>query len=573
MLKQRFHYLYSALIPALQIQIILFCGFLLSLGVSIFYQVLDDPRYPVERPVLLFYGILISGGCALLGHFLSKNTTYDHELDLGHGAWVVFFTWMIACSTSGFVFMQAGFPVPSRIEDFAMARRFFDGFYESMSGFTTTGTSVLPSVEAFPRSILFWRSLTHWIGGMGIAFMALTLWRAITTRRSEVINSEAESPHIIAFKNDQESRQSGFDFLKTYSVLSALCFGALYLSGHFFRDIPYAQWYDNFFDSFTIMFGTMGTGGFGVYDSSIGLPIMENGQLITGGLRNQVSEWIIAFFMAFAGMNFALWYSLIFKGRLLHMFKNREFQVFWLFIILSTASITYLLVQSGIHDSVLESLRFAFFNVTNIVSTTGFGNDDFNLWPVGAQAILFLSYLTGAMVGSTGGGLKFIRFIVLFKYLGMQIKNLITGSQKSGFVIDGVRYNDRSSALIITTVTIYFMLFLGGAVVILLTGSQATFTDGTIRGMDFFTGFNAAIANLGNIGPSIVNGVAGAGPTGNYSSFSTVAKVVMAILMFVGRIGVLTCLMLFVTKRGLENMNTERAAVEFDSDTPLLLGR
>jgi trk system potassium uptake protein TrkH len=572
-MRHHIQYLYSALIPALQIQIILLLGFILSLGVSFFYMAVNDPRFPTERPWILVTGIVISAVLTALGHLLARYTPYEKNLDLGQGAWTVLFVWIFACSTSSIVFVQAGFPIPTRVEDFDLARRFIDGFYESMSGFTTTGTSILPSVEVFPRSILFWRSLTHWIGGMGIAFMAITLWNYFTTRRSEIINSEAESPHIIAFKSEDESRRSGYDFLKAYIVLSVLCSVLLLSSGYFFRHVPYAHWYDNVFDSLTIMFGTLGTGGFSVYDSSIGLPIMENGLLVTGGLRNEVSEWIIGFFMAFAGMNFALWYTLIFKKNIKNMLKNREFQVLWTFILLSTLAITILLDRSGIHASIFDSLRFAFFNVTNIVSTTGFGNDDFNLWPVGAQAVLFLSYLTGASVGSTSGGLKFTRFMVLFKYMAMQVKNLISGEQKSGFVIDGVRYNDRTSGLILTNIAIYFMLFLGGAVLIMLTSSQAIFSDGTIRSMDFVTGFTASIANLGNIGPSIVNGVSGAGPTGNYSSFSIFAKVVMATLMFIGRVGVLTCLMLMVTRRGLQNLETERAAVEFDSDTPLLLGR
>ena len=564
---------FRVLFPALEIQFASMLGFGLTLLVSYFYLFQADPRFPQEEPWIIWVGFGLSALAFLLGHFGGRALGLDRKITLSQGAWIVLLSWTIACSISALVFVLAGFPVPEKIEHLGFIRRFMDGLFESMSGFTTTGTSILPSVEAFSRSILFWRALTHWIGGMGLAYLAMTLWKHFTVNRSHVINAESETPNLVLFKQEEDAQAAGRDFLKIYILLTLILVLLLCLSGAWFRLNPYEAWYDNVYDAITTAFATMGTGGFMAYNASIGLPVLNaEGVEVMGGLQNPTSEWIIAFFMLFASLNFTLWYVLFFQGKPQVMFKNKEFQTHIGFVLLITLGI-WLLLNHGIYShSIWENLRYAFFNVTNIISTTGFINDDFTQWPVAAQAVLFICYLVGASVGSTGGGLKFTRFIVLFKHGWIQMKNLIHGRNESTtFILDGVEYDEQKAGLITINIVVYYLLFLLGGVLILMTSSKVFFTDGSVRQLDFVSGFTAAIANLGNIGPSIVNGEVGDGPTGNYSAFTTSAKFIMYILMFIGRVGVLTFLMIIMTERGQEAIEKTRPSVSFDADEPLIL--
>jgi len=563
--------LLSILAPALESQITLSIGFFITTCVSLFYLYIGDPRYPTEKILIPIYGLLVSLLCFVIGNILAKKFKLIYNINLAQGALIVLLSWIIACSISSSFFILAGFPMPDNNTSFSLIRKFIDGFFESMSGFTTTGTSILPNVEIFARSTLFWRSLTHWIGGMGIAYMAVTLWRGFFTRRAEIINAEAESPQIIYFKNDKDARIFGYDFLKTYGLMSLICFSLLSISGYYFRSTPYLHFYDNIFDSLTTMFATLGTGGFMVYNSSVGLPIIENGVVVTGGLRNIVSEWIIAVFMMFSAMNFGLWYIVFFqKERIKTIFQNKELRVFISFIVITTLCIWYLL-NRNFTGSVWDNFRFAFFNVTNIISTTGFANFDFAVWPVAAQGILFSCYLIGSCVGSTGGGLKFTRYLVFFRYSIMQIKNIIHGENETTFIIDGIKYDEKSAGFILVNIIVYYGLFLLGAILIMASSSKIMFTDGTIENLDFVSGLVSSISNLGNIGPSIVNGAVKAGPTGNYAAFSMSSKILMIFLMYLGRVGVLSFLMFFMTNQSEKERHFRGIDIDFDSDAPFLL--
>jgi trk system potassium uptake protein TrkH len=572
-IKTLFGRLAAVFLPVLELQISLVFGFAVSFLVSCFYLYVNDLRYPHEEPWILGLGFVLSLFAFLSGRFLGKYVEVEEQTSLAQGAWIVTLTWILACFISSIVFFLAGFPSPDSIADLSLMRRFMDSFFESMSGFTTTGGSILPDVEVFSRSILFWRELTHWIGGMGIVYMAVTLWKHFSLRRADLINGEAETHVYVNYRNEEEAVQSGWDFLKTYGLMSFTMVVLLFFSGIFFRETPYLHWYDNLYDTIVTMLGTMGTGGFMVYNASVGLPVLDEfGQVVAGGLQNPVSEWIIAFFMMFAGVNFSLWYVFIFKRHLKFVLKNREFQAYVLFIFVITGGIAFLLNTHGSGHGVGESLRFAFFTVTTIISTTGFANSDFGVWPVAAQALLFLCYLTGAMVGGTAGGLKFVRFLVFFKYSLIQIVKSISGRPKPvNFLMDGVHYDEEKAGLITLNILAYYVFFLFGGVLVLLTSSKLVFIDGTLADLDFLSGFSAAIASLGNIGPTILAGSANSGAVGNFSAYSDLAKFIMVVLMFVGRVGVLTFLMLFVGGKGFQRVRETRPTVDFDADEPLFL--
>lgn len=568
--REHTNFFLSVLAPALQLQYILGFGFLFTLVISLFYYFLNDARYPKENPWLIVLGMVLSFGSYFLGGYLIKVFTIKNHVSARRGAWIVTLVWFIACTISAIVFVAAGFPDPKRIEDFSLFRKFVDGWYESMSGFTTTGTSILPSVEAMPRGILMWRSLTHWFGGMGIAYLAVTLWKAFAFRRAYIINAEAEGPNIVEFDTEKEALQSGYDFLKAYILLTIILITLLAFSGAYFRSLPYLHWYDNAFESINYAVSTLGTGGFGIHDASEGLPVFENGQLIIGGLRNRVSDWIIGFFMFFSGMNFSLWYMLFFTKERKTIWENTELKVYLVFCTAIVLSIWYILVQHNVYPSIWEALRYSLFNMATIVSTTGLANWDFHTWPASAQGILFICYLVGGMVGSTAGGLKILRYVVSFRYLWNEIQNLILGKADRSFKVDGIRYDRHQAGLIAASMGLYYFIFLLGAISLMVFSATMVLPDGTKKSLDFSTAVGSSIANLGNIGPAVAIGNVNAGPTGNYFAFSEMGKIIMILLMYIGRVGILSFLMLFITARGEEQLKESIAEVEFDQDKPRL---
>jgi trk system potassium uptake protein len=547
---------------ALSAQFIIFLGFIVSFFVSIFYLLINDSRFATEKPEYFIAGAVLTG----VIFWLAKKIKVEKNIHLNikESAISITLTWFIACSISSLMFLAFGFPSiePVTINNFLP--RFIDGFFESMSGFTTTGASILANVEQFPRSILFWRSLTHWIGGMGIAYFAITLISSFRVKREGLINAEAESPNSITFARESEAVESGFDFIKIYFLMSAILSLLLIISGYLYRGLPYLTWYDNVFDSINHTFATMGTGGFSIHNNSVGLPGLQgaSGIVEIGGLQNPVSEWIIAFFMMFAGMNLGLWYVLVFqfKKNWREFFESKEIRLYSLFVFGSSAVIALILQSYNVYTNFGDSLRYAFFNVTTIVSTTGFGNTDFTRWPIAAQGVLFLSFLVGGMVGSTAGGLKFRRFIVWFSYLKHELKFSLTNRGWKEVIVDKVSYSYKTSELISLNILIYFLFFILGSVLIMIV-NPVGIGAGSI---DFETAFGSSIAMLGNIGPSAATGIINAGPAGNYSQFSSLAKVVMIVLMYIGRVGVFTFVILFVNKIAQNHFEDNKAHEKFD---------
>ncbi len=553
---------------ALQMQLSLSIGFAVCLAVSIFYRWMQDPAYPAERPGIILAGLVASLLCFLIGSFLVRKER-DMSLSMREGASIVILTWAFATAVSAMVYVLAGFPIPDRIEDFSLLRRIIDACFESVSGFTTAGGSILPSVEAFPRSLLLWRSTTHLLGGMGIAYLAVTLLVGFRARREAIINGEAEGPNIMRFNTEAEARSAGFDFLKIYLLLTGIMCSLLIIAGVYGRSAPYTHVYDNVFDAVNHAFSTMGTGGFGIYDESVGLPIQTNKGIIIGGLENPMAEWIITAFMIIAGSNLSLWYILFFSTKHWRAtVRSRELRSYLGFIAVITVGIWWVLYANSYYSDSMTTFRYAIFNVATIISTTGLGNTNFHLWPAGALGLLFLVYFTGGMVGSTSGGLKFLRFNVLFTFIRIQLQNFLFGRHITRFNIDGVQYDMKMASLIVVNIVLYIMVFLVGAIAILITSPVGVLPDGTTRSIDLLTGVTASIANLGNIGPTAALGSIDAGPTGNYFAFSVASKIVMSLLMLIGRVGVFTFIIPFVSAIGMREMNALRRSQQFDADEP-----
>ncbi len=564
-------YILSILIPSLKLQLSITIGMFFSLKISLIYYFLNNPKYPKENPLILFVGFFISFLFYQIGNFLENKIKIKSEKSIKTGALIVFFTWLIAIITCSIVFFLADFPDPNNIEKYSLFRRIIDSIFESISGFSTTGASILPKIESIPRGILMLRSITNFIGGMGIAFLSLTLIRKTFPLASEIANSEAEIPIIKITKDLEFIKKSGLNFLKIYILLTLILFLLLIISGALFRQKPYDNLHENIYDSLIYSFGTIATGGFSNYDSSVGLTITENGKNIIGGLRNPISEWIIAFFMFIAGSNLAIIYEIIYRKKIFFILKNLEFKVYFFFVFILSIIIFYILQLNNFQNlNWLDNLRYSFFNVATIISTTGFANSDFTLWPASAQGLLFLGFIIGGgMVGSTSGGLKIHRFLVTIKSNFLEIKGIVTDKIRYNFKIDKELYNKDKSRYVLMTMYLYFIIFILGAIGIMILSPQVKFVDGTIKNIDLVSSFTASISILGNIGPAVSVGNVNSGPTGNYFAYSESAKILMFFLMYISRIGVISFLMMFVTRN--PELIIEKKEKQTDSDLIYLI--
>ncbi|MEM1312032.1 MAG: potassium transporter TrkG [Patescibacteria group bacterium] len=560
------------LAPALQIQIAPALGYFVSLIISYFYYFTSDQSLPSERPELLWIGFGLSVFSFVSGFYIAKRNQHEpYKISFKDGSIIVVLAWLIAIIISALVYYLGGFPVYGDTTSLSIGRQVVDSLYESASGYSTTGASILPDIESFPRGILAWRTMTHWLGGMGMSYLAITLIRKFVVRKGNLINAEAETPNFVEFDDEKEAFDSGISFLKIYSLLTGILFVLLLISGAYFGSYSYNNWYDNVFDAWIHSLGTLGTGGFSSYNNSVGMPEIIEGSASLGGLKNQVSEWIIAFFMMFAGINMSLWYVLAFRFRSWRdIFSNTQLKVYLALVTFLTIAVSGSLHVYGVEKNILDSLRYAFFNVNTILSTTGYTNTDFASWPALTRALLFIGYFLGGMVGSTAGGLKISRFIVLFRLSFEEIKGLLTGKYNPNSVLDGVKYDLRSSILVLVHMVFYFILFLAGGVLILATSPNVTYTNGVTASIDFSSAFTASIAVLGNIGPAIASGIAQAGPSGNYYAFSETSKIIMILFMLIGRLGVLTFATLFITNLGEQKIDDSIPEIEFEIEKPAL---
>ncbi len=379
---------------------------------------------------------------------------------------------------------------------------FIDCLFESISGFTTTGASVLREIEGLPKGILFWRSSTHWLGGMGILVLALALFPSIGERAQHLM--AAESPGPTSEKLTSRISTSSKILYMIYAGITLLEILCLYLA-----DLP-------LYDSIVTSFATAGTGGFSVLNNSI------------AGYNNVAAEIIITIFTVLYGINFSVFFLLL-TGQMKKVFKNTEFKFYISAIVVFITLITVNVYS--IYQSVGAALRHASFNLVTIMSTTGFSSDDFNLWPTFSKLILVLAMIMGACAGSTGGGIKCSRVVILCKGIAREIRRMISPKRVSTLRMDG-------KAIPESTVTNTFVF----------TGLYAAITFGAgliiaLDGFDFTTIVTSVIACISNIGPAL--GPV-SGPTGNYADFSQLSKIVLSICMLVGRLEIFPMLVLIL---------------------------
>ena len=377
---------------------------------------------------------------------------------------------------------------------------FIDAFFETVSGFTTTGSTILRNVEALPKSLLFWRSFTHWIGGMGILVFVIAIMPKTESSSMHVMRAEVPGPTV--GKLVSKLRASARILYGIYCVMTAIEIIMLFAGG-----MP-------LFDSIVNSFATAGTGGFGILNNSI------------EGYNSLYAEMVIAVFMLLFGVNFNLYYLMIIKhGK--QALKSEELRWYIGVVAASVLIIATSLISTK--HSVGESFRHAFFQVSSIITTTGFSSTNFDTWPMIAKTVLVILMVIGACAGSTGGGIKVSRLVILVKSGLRDIKKALNPRS-----IETVKMDKRTvEEPIVKSVSVFFATYM-----LILAGSMLLVS---LDGRDFTTTSTAVIACVGNIGP----GLGAVGPAGNFADFSVLSKIVLSFDMLAGRLELIPMLMLF----------------------------
>jgi len=450
----------------------------------------------------IWWSFVVTGiGASLVGGLTWRVFKPEDEVHTRDAFLIVALTWFVVSLVGAFPFWISG-----------VLETYTDSVFESMSGFSTTGATIFggsrddgivnPLLVDIPESLLFWRSLTHWLGGMGIIVLTIAILPLLGIGGMQLY--QAETPGPTADKLTPRVQQTAKLLWLVYTGFTLVLFFLLWIH-------PSVDW----FDALNHAFSTMATGGFSTYDSSV------------AAFSSVYVEVIITIFMFLAGMSFALHFRL-FRGEVKYFFNDREFR-FYTFVIF--ASITFVAAELMIRDtySLGESLRYASFQVVSIITTTGFGSYDYELWPYFAQFTLLLLFFAGGCAGSTAGGMKMIRWLILVKNNVREIRQIIHPKAILPITIGNKVIDPSVQRTVLSFFVFYIVIFLLGAFALALTGE------------DLVSALSASISSLGNIGPSFGQH----GPSENYAITNDIGKWVMIVLMLVGRLELFTVIVLF----------------------------
>lgn len=378
---------------------------------------------------------------------------------------------------------------------------FFDAFFETVSGFTTTGASILNDVESLSRSLLFWRSFSHWIGGMGILVFVLAILPNTDARSIYIM--QAESPGPQSGKLVSKIRITARILYLIYIILTLILIILLSFK------IP-------FFDSACNGLATAGTGGFAIKNTSIGY------------YNSVYVDVVLTVFMVLFAINFNLFYFLLI-GNIKSVLKSEELRTFLSIIIVAITLITVNLLTANVFQTFGEALRHSSFQVGSIISTTGFSTTDFNLWPSFSKWILILLMFIGASAGSTGGGIKVSRIVIMFKMIIKEIKYNINPNRIIIINFEGKPVEPRVSKGVYSFFLAYIVILILGTLII------------SIDGFTLETNFTATLSCLSNIGP----GFGSVGPFSSFSIYSNFSKAFLSLVMLAGRLEIFPILILF----------------------------
>lgn len=375
---------------------------------------------------------------------------------------------------------------------------YIDALFETVSGFTTTGASILRDVESLPRGLLFWRSFTHWIGGMGVLVFIMAVLPMAGDRSMHLMRAEVPGPSV--GKLVPRVRHTALLLYAIYLTLTILEIVFLLAGG-----MP-------LFDSLVHAFGTAGTGGFAIKNASIaayGSPYLQG---------------VIGVFMLLFGVNFNLYFLLLMRD-FKQVLKSEELRVYLLIVAASVGAITLNILPTA--GGAGTAFREAFFQVSSIITTTGYATADYTQWPTFSQTILFLLMVIGACGGSTGGGMKISRLIILVKKCGRELIRLVHPRAVSTVRLDGKAVDSQTSH----DVGIFFIAYMG------IVGGMTLLVS--LDGFDFTTTISAVTACMSNIGP----GLGVVGPSGNFADFSILSKLLLSVTMLLGRLEIFPLLL------------------------------
>jgi len=370
-----------------------------------------------------------------------------------------------------------------------------DAFFESTSGFTTTGSSILRDIEALPPSMLFWRSETHWLGGMGIIVLMIAIFPYFGMGVNKMMLAEGSLMGVDRIKPrliDVAKRLWGVYVLLTLAEIALLIIADMY-----------------WFDAICHSFGTVATGGFGTKNTSI----MEYSPAI---------QYIITIFMFLSGINFSLLYFM-FHGRLSSLLRNEELKLYTLIVIVFTFMITLNLMHFTGSD-IEKGFRESVFQVVSIITCTGFASADYEQWPVFSKLMIFITMFIGACVGSTGGGIKVARFVILLKSLNHIVQKTLSPNKVYVIRYNGQPLDEKTLYSTFSFVNIYILTFIVGTMAL------------TVNGLDIYTAGSAIITTLGGIGP----GFGMVGPAENFASLPIFSKLYLCFNMIAGRLEILS---------------------------------
>ena len=447
--------------------------------------------YLGEYSILTCFMVTISGTLIICTTcFILFRRTPAGDMTTRDGFMFVSLSWVLAALVGSLPFYLSGaIPV------------YTDAFFETISGFSTTGASILVDIEALPRSLLFWRSMTHWLGGMGIVVLTVAILPILGIGGLQLIKAEAPGPTVD--KITPRITQTAKILWLFYVGLSALETALLMAGGM------------DLFDALTHTFGTMATGGFSTKNGSV------------GHYASPFIDGVITVFMLLAGINFVLYYRLM-TGRAKSLLRDTEFRAYIIIFLVATTAISINLYSNN-YRTAGETIRFASFQAASIMTTTGYATVDYEAWPYFSQIILFVLMFVGGCSGSTGGGVKVIRLVTLMKQGIIEMKYLLHPRGIFTLTFGGKIVKKD----IVYAVSGFFFLY----IMMLLFVSFIVASSGE----DITTSFSTALATLGNIGP----GFGKIGPARNYAFYPEYVKWSLCAAMLVGRLELYTVLILF----------------------------
>lgn len=431
-----------------------------------------------EKSALSF--IISSAISAVIGLFLTRlGNKADRTIFAREGFVIVAVAWILMSALGALPFVVSG-----EVTSFA------DAFFETVSGFTTTGASILTDIESISHGLLFWRSFTHWIGGMGVLVFIMAIFPSDSGRSIHIMRAEMPGP--IVGKLVPKIRETAkilyliYIFLTAFQIILLICGG-----------MPV-------FDSFVHAFGTAGTGGFGIKSNSI------------AGYSPYL-QWVITVFMLIFGINFNLYY-LILVGRAKSAIKSGELWCYLLIVAVATGLISWQIAP--MFNGAEETVRTAAFQVSSIITTTGYSTVDFNLWSSFSKGVILILMFIGGCAGSTAGGLKVSRVMLLFKMIKRDIRKLLHPRSVGVVRLEGKKVDEPT----ISGVGVYFAIY--------ITIFSVIFLLLCLEGLNFETTFTAAATCFNNVGP----GFGAVGPASSFAMLSVPAKYLLSVAMLFGRL-------------------------------------